>query len=80
MFVSGHITVNSEGSFVDVNGVIPDYDKLPIYEVEFIPIERRMIERCSPLQRLNNRAQFGDRRFSPGRRTVDTEMIFQIFV
>jgi hypothetical protein len=77
MFVNGHIGINNE---VDINGVIPDYDKLPIYEVEFILVERRMIERCGSLQRINNRTQFGDRRASPGRRAMDLEMIFQIYV
>jgi len=29
--------------------VIPEYETLPVYEVEFIPVERRLTERCSSL-------------------------------
>jgi hypothetical protein len=42
MLMNGHIAINKEGALIDADGVIPDYDKLPVYEVEFIPIERRV--------------------------------------
>ncbi|WP_173391742.1 hypothetical protein [Sulfuricella denitrificans] len=44
---------------------------LPVYKVEFIPAERRLIERCSALQRLKERLPSGERRTSPGRREAD---------
>ncbi len=60
----------------DVEGVILDYDTLPVYEVEFIPAERRMSARCSSLQRLNNPAQAAERRTLSGRRATDGELMF----
>jgi hypothetical protein len=78
MLMNGYIAINPEGALIDADGVIPDYDKLPVYEVEFIPIERRVTERCSPLLRINSRTQFGERRVSPGRRAVDIEMAFSV--
>lgn len=47
------------------------YAPLPTYEVEFIPAERRIAQRCSPLQRINERLPSGERRKSPGRRADD---------
>lgn len=46
---------------------------LPVYDVEFIPVERRMTQRRSPLQQANRTLPFGDRRRSPGRRQEDWE-------
>ncbi|BCB27509.1 hypothetical protein SKTS_23950 [Sulfurimicrobium lacus] len=47
------------------------YASLPVYEVEFIPAERRITQRCSPLQRINDPLPSGERRTSPGRRADD---------
>jgi hypothetical protein len=44
---------------------------LPVYEVEFLPVERRVFERCGPLQRLKEFLASGERRTSPGRRQDD---------
>ena len=46
---------------------------LPVYDVEFLPAERRAVERCSPLQRLKELLPSGERRTSPGRRKDDWE-------
>jgi hypothetical protein len=43
----------------------------PVYEVEFLPVERRVAERCAPLQRLNALLSSYERRTSPGRRKED---------
>lgn len=50
---------------------MPGQTTLPVYEVEFLPAERRVAERCSPLQRLNEVLPSGERRISPGRRKSD---------
>ena len=43
----------------------------PVYEVEFIPTERRISDRCSPLQRLNKSTTTDERRTTSGRRDTD---------
>ena len=55
---------------------MPEQDTLPVYEVEFIPAERRIIERCGPLQRLKEVLASGERRISPGRRKSDWEAFY----
>lgn len=49
---------------------------LPVYEVEFLPAERRLAERCSSLQRLKEVLASGERRISPGRRKSDWEAFY----
>ncbi|MHB1247264.1 MAG: hypothetical protein ACYCZH_12540 [Sulfuriferula sp.] len=47
--------------------------KLQSYEVEFIPIERRMCERRNPIAQLQREPYLGvDRRASAGRRPDDS--------
>jgi len=53
-----------------------EQEMLPVYEVEFVPTERRMIERCGPLQRLKEVLASGERRISPGRRKSDWEAFY----
>lgn len=48
----------------------------PVYEVEFLPAERRASERCSPLQRLREALPSGERRTTPGRRKSDWEAFY----
>ena len=50
---------------------MPKYSKLPVYEMEFLPAERRLSERCGPLQRLNELIASDESRTSPGRRDDD---------
>lgn len=50
---------------------MPEYPTLPVYEVEFLLAERRLSERCGPLQRLKALLPSGERRTSPGRRDDD---------
>lgn len=52
---------------------MPGQATLPVYDVEFLPAERRVAERCSPLQRLKELLPSGERRTSPGRRQDDWE-------
>ena len=70
---------NEDLKLKGVNSAAINYVGLPIYEVEFILAVRRMVERCDALQRINNRAQFGDRRASPGRRSTDRQLVAHIF-
>jgi len=44
---------------------------IPSYEVEFIPAERRLLQRRSPIAQMNRYAMESDRRQSPGRRNED---------
>lgn len=55
---------------------MPRHATLPVYEVEFLPAERRAFERCSPLQRLKELLPSGERRTSPGRRQDDWEAYY----
>ncbi len=56
----------------DDKDALPGYDTLPVYEVEFIPIERREYVRCSPFQRLMSEpTTFSERRALSGRRATD---------
>ena len=50
---------------------LPENDTLPVYEVEFIPTERRKSDRCSPFQRLNKSTTTDERRTTSGRRETD---------
>lgn len=70
---------SKEDRLNDIEDVASGYDPLPVYEVEFIPAERRISERCSSLQRLNNPAQAAERRTLSGRRTTDGELVFRNF-
>ena len=45
--------------------------ELPTYEVEFIPLERRLIERREPLHEMNVWLPLGEPRSLPGRRNED---------
>lgn len=50
--------------------------KLPGYEVEFIPFERRLNQRRSPVAQTSRGSYPGaDRRDSPGRRQEDREAL-----
>ena len=50
---------------------LPENNSPPIYEVEFIPTERRISDRCSPSQRLNKSTTTDERRTTSGRRDTD---------
>lgn len=52
------------------------YAALPIYEVEFVPAERRLTQRSSPLERMNELLPSGERRTSPGRREDDWDAYY----
>lgn len=53
--------------------------KLQNYEVEFIPMERRMSERRSPMAQLQREPYLGvDRRASAGRRTDDSSYTLRL--
>jgi hypothetical protein len=69
------VYVDSEPS----DGIEVGHPDLPIYEVEFIFAERRMFDRCDALQRIKNRIDSGDRRYSPGRRLSDWLLVSQAF-
>ncbi|TCV84317.1 hypothetical protein [Sulfurirhabdus autotrophica] len=47
------------------------HDALPVYEVEYLPAERRVSDRCEPIQRLMELLPSSERRKSPGRREDD---------
>lgn len=58
---------------------MPKYSILPVYDVEYIPAERRLSDRCVPQQRLKEILPSGERRTSPGRRKDDQVSLFCSF-
>lgn len=44
---------------------------LPVYQVEFIPVERRLTQRRDPFQQYKATSPTGERRATPGRRQDD---------
>jgi len=55
---------------------MPGNVKPPAYEGEYPFAERRLFERCSPLQRFKALLLSGDRRTSPGRRKDDRQALY----
>lgn len=51
---------------------VKEKEQLPGYDVEFIPVERRLNDRRTPEERELARGP-GNRRASPGRRATDRE-------